>query len=177
MLHDELRAAFPVFAAELAERAAEPHFLEHVLPAATASELDQLESALGVPLPDSYKQLMSVTRGFWLCGGTIQLGVQHPFFHDFPPLDTLTFQQRIAVRQKGGQWPPPSQGMLCFAEFFVQADGDQVLWDVRQGLRSGEYPVYYYAHESRPPEVRRIAATFGGWLATCLEPFSPRDDE
>jgi hypothetical protein len=30
---------------------------------------------------------------------------------------------------KGGGWPPPSQGMLCFAEYSLEADGDQVLFE------------------------------------------------
>jgi hypothetical protein len=31
--------------------------------------------------------------------------------------------------------------MLCFAEFFMEADGDQVLFDVSKGLINGEYPI------------------------------------
>ena len=47
----------------------------------------------------------------------------------------------------------------------VEADGDQVLWDVAAGLKDGEYPVYYYSHESSPPTVRQIAPGFREWLA------------
>jgi hypothetical protein len=54
--------------------------------------------------------------------------------------------------------------MLCFAEFFWEGDGDQVLFDVKQKDENGEYPVYYYAHENQPPTLRKIAASFGEWL-------------
>jgi hypothetical protein len=58
-------------------------------------------------------------------GGVVQFGKQHAFFHEFEPLRSLTPAQRSAVKQKGGAWPPPTDGMLCFAEFFMEADGDQ----------------------------------------------------
>ena len=177
MLHDDLMGSFPGFAAQLAARASEPYLVEHVLPAATDAEISSIETELGLPLPESYKRLLRITRGFWLSGGVIQLSSEHPFFHDFPPLETLTPQQRRVVAQKGGTWPPSSQGMLCFAEYFLEADGDQALWDVSQGLQGGEYPVVYYAHEGRPPSVRPLAAHFGEWLQQCLNAFPPADDE
>lgn len=58
--------------------------------------------------------------------------------------------------------------MLCFAEFFLEADGDQVLFDVSGGLVAGEYPVVYYAHEGSPPSVRRVAGSFAEFLEICL---------
>jgi hypothetical protein len=67
--------------------------------------------------------------------------------------------------------------MLCFAEYFLEADGDQVLWDVKAGLQHGEYPVMYYAHESYPPSVRRIATSFSEWLEHCLDAFPPADED
>ena len=67
--------------------------------------------------------------------------------------------------------------MLCFAEYFLEADGDQVLWDVKPGLQDGEYPVMYYAHESSPPSVRQIAGSFREWLEQCLDAFPPADDD
>ena len=49
------------------------------------AEIADIERQCGVPLPDSYKRLLRCARGFWLLGGSIQFGSQHPFFHDFPP--------------------------------------------------------------------------------------------
>ena len=135
--------------------------MEHVLPPATAADVAALEQRLGLPLPEPYKALLRCTRGFWLMGGVVQFGSLHPFVHDFPPLESLTPQQRRVVALKGGPWPPASQGMLCFAEFFMEADGDQVLFDTSRGLVRGEYPVMYWAHEERPPSVRQLASSFG----------------
>jgi hypothetical protein len=143
--------------------------LEHVLPPAPVAEVDALEHQLGLSLPSSYKKLLQCTRGFWLMGGVVQFGSQHPFFHDFPPLDSLNPQQRRIVALKGGPWPPASQGMLCFAEFFMEADGDQVLFDTSRGLVKGEYPIMYWAHEDRPPSVRQLAESFGEFMEGFLE--------
>lgn len=155
---------FPRFA-----RTAANFELEHVLPAASQTDVANLEGSLGLSLPESYKALLKCTRGFWLMGGVVQFGSQHPFFHDFPPLESLTLPQRRVVELKGGPWPPASQGMLCFAEFFMEADGDQVLFDVAGGLVKGEYPIMYWAHEGRPPSVRKLADTFAEFIETFLE--------
>jgi hypothetical protein len=154
---------FPRFA-----RAARRRHLEHVLPGATAADVAVLEGQLGLLLPESYKRLLRCARGFWLMGGVIQFGPQHPFVHDFPPLELLTPQQRQVVALKGGPWPPASQGMLCFAEFFMEADGDQVLFDTSGGLVGGEYPIMYWAHEGRPPSVRQLAGSFGEFMEGFL---------
>lgn len=159
-----LIARFPRFAALYAGR--EP---EHVLPPASESEILAIEDEVGVPLPDSYKAFLACTRGLWLMDGVIQFGRQHPFVHQFEPLEALTPAQQRVVAAKGGEWPPPSQGMLCFAEFFMEADGDQVLFDTRNGLQHGEYPVVYYAHEGQPPSVRVLAASFLEFIEGCLE--------
>jgi hypothetical protein len=164
---------FPRFAKLAASR--DP---EHVLPPATPAEVEAIEASAGVRLPGSYKQLLRITRGFWLMGGVVQFGKQHPFFHRFPALEELTPQQRSVVAMKGGPWPPASDGMLCFAEFFIEADGDQVLFDVSRGLVNGEYPVMYWAHEGRPPSVRKLAATFAQFMEECLSyPALQNDDE
>jgi hypothetical protein len=161
---DAVATLFPQFARLAADRE-----LEHVLPPATAAEIADLERDLGLTLPMSYKALLARTRGFWLMGGTVQFGSQHPFVHDFPPLDSLNAQQRRTVALKGGPWPPASQGMLCFAEFFMEADGDQVLFDTARGLVDGEYPIMYWAHEDRPPSARRLAGSFGEFMEQFLE--------
>lgn len=160
-----LELAFPEFAKNLGDGS--ELVLEHVLPPASERELEELERAVGVPLPESYKSLLRCARGFWLLGGVIQLGTQHPFFHDFEPLESLTPAQQAGIATKGAEWPPPSQGMLCFAECFLEADGDQVLFDVERGLAKGEYPIVYYAHEV--PCVRRRASSLAAFLADLLE--------
>jgi hypothetical protein len=152
--------------------------IEHILPAASDAEIIEIEARVGVQLPEAYKRLLRCARGFWLLGGAIQFGTQHPFFHTFEPLDKLTPMQRQVVSSRGGAWPPPSQGMLCFAEFFMEADGDQVLWDVSGGMRGGEYSIYYYAHEASPASVRKLSDNFQDWLGEFLgyRDFSLEDD-
>jgi hypothetical protein len=155
---------FPRFA-----RIAGDFELEHILPAATQTDVANLEKGLGLRLPESYKSLLQCARGFWLMGGVVQFGSQHPFLHNFPPLESLTLPQRRVVELKGGPWPPVSQGMLCFAEFFMEADGDQALFDVTGGLVKGEYPVMYWAHERRPPSVLKLADGFAEFMEHFLE--------
>jgi hypothetical protein len=157
------RQDFPAFYECLIER--DGAEIEEILPPASDAKIAELERRLRVPLPVSYKCLLRCARGFWLLGGVIQFGQGRPFFHNFPPLDDLTPRQRDSIIANGGGWPPPSHGMLCFAEFFMEADGDQVLWDVSGGLRDGEYPIYYYAHEESPPSVRKLAESFESWLS------------
>ena len=171
---EELVKLFPRFAA-----LATSHDIENVLPPSTAEEIGSMETRLGVSFPTDYKSLLSVTRGFWLMGGVVQFGRQHPFFHEFERLESLTAIQQQSVRLKGGHWPPPSQGMLCFAEFFMEDDGDQVLFDVSSGLVAGEYPVMYYSHEDRPPSVRRLAQSFKEFMENFLNypEFACDEDE
>jgi hypothetical protein len=166
---------FPRFAELLAAGHGE---IENIEPPANDADIRELEKSLGVSLPKSYKQLLRCARGFWLFGGAVQFGTQHPFYHEFRPMKDLTPQQRDVVKMKGGNWPPPSEGMLCFAEFFMEADGDQVLFDVKNGVRNGEYPIMYYAHESRPPTVRKLADDFAPFLESLLdrEEFRSEDD-
>jgi hypothetical protein len=121
---------FPEFYQRLMER--DGAEIEHVLPPATEADIATIEERLCIELPASYKRFLKCARGFWLLGGVVQFSSGHPFFHDFAPFDQLTPAQQQMVAWKGGDWPPPSQGMLCFAEFFMEADGDQLLWDSRK---------------------------------------------
>lgn len=141
------------------------------MPPATDADLRAIEVELGLELPRSYKRLMRITRGFWLSGGVIQLSRQHPFLHAWPPVEKLAPLQQLSVEEKAGGWPPASEGMVCFAEYFLEADGDQVLWDAKDGLVDGEYPVLYYAHEAGA--VRYLARDFRAWLKQCLDAFPP----
>lgn len=165
---------FPTFGAQLRRGLGNP--IEEVLPGASASELDALEVRLGVDLPPSYRAFLQCTRGLWFFGGIVQMATVHPFFHKFAPLGDLTPDQHAIVRARGGRWPPPSDGMLCFAEFFMEADGDQVLFDVFRRASDRECPVMYYAHETSPPSVRELAPTFRAWLEQFLEYSAFRSD-
>jgi len=140
-----------------------------VAPPATAAELKALEADLGLPLPESYKALLRCARSFWLLDGAVKFGGEHPFVHRFQPFGKLPEAQQRMVTIQGGKWPPPSEGMLCFAEFSMEADGDQVLFDTRGGLANGEYPVVYYAHEQWPPSVRQIAPGFAAFFDEFLD--------
>jgi hypothetical protein len=152
-----LEQQFPKFAANM-------HKLNmgQQLDSLSDQEISSLEARLNIQLPPSYKRFLKCTRGFTALGGIVQMSYEHPFVHNFPPYDQLTEEQKASINQKGGDWPPPSQGMLCFAEFFMEGDGDQVLFDTSHKDELGEYPVYYYAHD--PGTVRKIASSFEQWL-------------
>lgn len=163
---DQLSSDFPGFVSKL-DGDTDP---EQILPGASDEDIAKEEGLLGIPLPESYKRFLKLTRGFDLFGGSVQFGAQHPFPHDFPKIGELSDAQLKVVKMKGGGWPPPSQGMLCFAEYFRDADGDQVLFDVAGGLVDGEYPVVYYSHETHPPTTTQIAASFAEWLnERCID--------
>ncbi|MGL4553565.1 MAG: SMI1/KNR4 family protein [Gemmataceae bacterium] len=161
---DAVAKLFPRFAELAPERE-----LENVAAPATDAELRTLEADLGLPLPESYKALLRCAREFWLLGGVVKFAARHPFVHHFHPFSRLSEAQQRMVTIQGGKWPPPSEGMLCFAECSLEADGDQVLFDVRNGLVNGEYPVVYYAHEQWPPSVRQLAPTFAAFMDGFLD--------
>ncbi|MGL6074399.1 MAG: SMI1/KNR4 family protein [Fimbriiglobus sp.] len=157
---NRLAVAFPEFAAKLGD-GSEFH-LEQVQPPVTDEDLSEIEEFVGVPLPESYKSLLGCGREFWLLGGVVQFGFEHPFTQDFS-------DQEKPHNVKDASWPPPAQGMVCVAEFCLEADGDQVLFDVSRGLVNGEYPVMYYSHESNPPTVRKLADSFPQFLSEFLD--------
>jgi hypothetical protein len=144
--------------------------LEKIQPGLPKKQIDSIEKNLDLILPASYKKFLSHCGGFWAFGGAVKLGNTPPFVHSFEPFDKLTDKQKEFVKQRGGIWPPPSDGMLCFADFFLEADGDQVLFYTKDGLIKGEYPVYYYSHEGKP-SVRKIADSFDEWLNKLPEYF------
>ena len=135
---ENLILQFPKFAAN-----SDKIDIEYELDPLTDQEIGKLEKDLNIELPASYKRFLKCTKGFFPFGGSVQMSETHPFFH------------------KTG----PTSGMLCFAEFFMEGDGDQVLFDVTQKVGNCEYPVYYYDHEDKPPSVRKIANNFEQWLS------------
>ena len=169
-MRPDFSASFPSFAALLPN--SDP---EEILPPRTKAEIADIEASLGVVLPDSYKDFLATAGGLWLLGGVVQMSTTHPFLHDFPAFEELSPRHQSVVQQRGGVWPPASQGMLCFAEYFLQADGDQVLFSIEGGLVDGEYPVFYYAHSDSPPRVTQVATSFAEWIETvCIQSFRRR---
>ena len=120
---------------------------------ATTEEIAQLEFSLGAPLPDSFKRFLSCARTVSF-GDAFKLDSNAVFFHEFGPWEDVTPKRRLHIRS----WPPPSEGMLCFADYWLEGDGDQALFDVSGGLAGGEYPVMYYNHDT--PSVRKVADSF-----------------
>lgn len=151
---------FPTFARFLTSGLADP--IDEVGQAASVEEIATEEGSLGVPLPLSYKTFLMTARSVSIQGGGFQMGPEHPFFHHFPLLEQLPPRQRARVKH----WPPPSEGMLCFADFWLDGDGDQTLFDVSQGLVDGEYPVFYYNHDD--PSVRKLADSFAEFIEQVL---------
>ena len=130
-------AVYPKFARLLKRRT---DLIIELQPGATDEKLATEERLLGLSLPEKLKTLLRASRQIQLEG--FDLG--HLFFHE----------QR-------GKVPGASHGMLCFADYFLEADGDQMLLDPRD-LPADDPPVYYYAHAV--PEVRPLAQSFSAWL-------------
>jgi hypothetical protein len=135
---ERIKAQFPKFAALLKRK-----FESASLPeaGATDEELHALENSLGIQLPGMLATLLRASRQIQLEGLTIGT---HLFFHG-----------------SRGDAPAPSSGMLCFADYWLDADGDQMLIDPKE-LPDDDPPVYYYAHSV--PEVRSTKKTFSAWL-------------
>ena len=133
-----------------------------VLPSASTEDVDALERQLGVPLPSSYNAFLRISWGVHIQGGGLNMFEVHPFFYEFRPFDEVTPRQQKKVKR----CPPPSEGMLCFAEFLLEGDGDQALLHVSRGLQNGEYPVFYYNHEA--PSVGKVADSFMDFVESIV---------
>ena len=134
---DALAADFPKLARFLRRNRDE---IESMRPGASEAELDELSRTLGVPMPAAYRTFLSHTREL-VVGDTLRLTEDHPFVH------TST---KVAL---------PTEGMVCFGEYWLEADGDQVLFDPRAG---DDPPVLYYAHGRRT--VEQVAPSFTRWV-------------
>jgi hypothetical protein len=156
----ELKSIFPNFYQCLIEnRELHPELdVYEVLPGATEEDIQQIEADVHIELPASYKRFLRCTRGMALLGGAVQLGAEHPWFHDWS--DRFKSAELLSSRA-------PSHGMLCFADCWLEADGDQVLFEVSAGLQDEEYPVMYYAHDSYY-KVRKLADSFEEWIERWL---------
>ncbi len=136
---DAIKASYPKFG-QLLQRRAE--LIVELDPGATEDEIKIREQSLDTQLPDALKKLLRACR---------HVHLEH--FH----IDLYCIFYHASRSGIHG----PSDGMLCFADYFLEADGDQVLLDPRE-LPCDDPPVYYYAHEG--PEVRPLAKSFSYWL-------------
>jgi hypothetical protein len=137
---------FPRFARFLGKRLED---IDELAPGYSDTELDALEQALGSTLPADYRHWLGCARTLSLDGLT--LGAEHPF----------------RVERPGGN-EQPIAGMLCLADYHLDADGDQVM--IAAETRDvGQGPVLYYAHGV--PEFRPLAASFRQWIESL--PDSP----
>ena len=143
-LLDGLAVDFPELARFLRRNRDE---IESMRPGASPAELAELSRVVGVPLPAAYRTFLSHAREL-VVGDTVRLTVDHPFTHT------------VAL---------PTEGMLCFGEYWLEADGDQVLFDLRDGTPE-DPPVLYYAHGRRT--VERAAATFREWVESLPRALS-----
>jgi hypothetical protein len=165
---DPFKNEYPEFSAKLA--ASKNADLVDLLPPAMQEDIDEIESKLGIPLPESYKTFLKCTRGFRMFDGDIEFAPDHPFIHKYPAKRDLDKEGRRRVIIDGGVWPPPSDGQMCFATYSLYADGDEMLFDVSNGLIEGEYPVLFFSHASSPPFVSKQADSFAEWLTgRCLD--------
>lgn len=130
---------YPKFARLLTRRS---DLITELLPGATDDELVAMERSLGLNLPASLKTLLHASRHIQL--EAFALGTFYIFTHEL----------------RSGA-PSPSDGMLNFGDCWLEADGDQMLFDPRD-LPADDPPVYYYAHEV--PEVRPLRKSFSAWL-------------
>jgi hypothetical protein len=96
-MENEIKKLFPVFAENIDKLR-----IQNELPPLGDVEIKFLEKVLGVSLPPSYKSFLSCTKGFIALGGSIQMQEQHPFFHEFKPLCSLTEEQKNFVKRRGG---------------------------------------------------------------------------
>lgn len=134
-----LAARFPRFAAFLTANLDD---VDRCRPGLDDAALDRLEDSLDLRLPTAYRAFLRCAREV-VVGDTLQLTATHPFVHD---------SASVAL---------PSQGLLCVADYWLKADGDQVLFDLR-GDAGDDPPVLYYAHGER--RVRVIADGFTPWI-------------
>jgi hypothetical protein len=131
-----LEGLFPKFARFLRRRAGD---VDQIDEPATDSEISAIENALGVPLPQTFKQLLNVTRELHM--NALSLGVEQVFRHP---------------AEVGGP-----TGSICIADYWLEADGDQVLVEYRPDPLP-DPPVFYYAHEQG--SARPLASRLTEWI-------------
>ncbi|MBN1909359.1 MAG: SMI1/KNR4 family protein [Pirellulales bacterium] len=137
---DSLSSNFPKFARFLRRNALR---VEHVQPGISDAALDEMTVRLGVELPETYRIFLKSVREI-VFGDTLQMTMTHPFIYET-------------------DGDSPVESMLCIADYWLQGDGDQVTFNLREHA-GGDPPVFYYAHEQRPPTVKRLSKQFTCWI-------------
>ena len=144
-------ARFPAFAAFLRRH---PGNLDGLGPPATEQELDELQRAVGRPLPPSLREFLLCTRSLVLAEPVINLSIDM--------MQLMEFHHNPERRRR----KPDVLEMVLLCEFWLEADGDQLAFDHTSG-ESGEYPIFYYSHSY--PRVTRVADTFDELLSWWAE--------
>lgn len=115
------------------------------------AQLFETEQLLGLHLPAEWKRFLRCTAALSLEG--LQIGLDRTYI----------------IKPAAGVMLP-IDGMLCFGEYWLEADGDNVLFDLRPGT-GDDPPVVYYSHEAPRQKVRTVATSFTRWLEAL--PRSP----
>jgi hypothetical protein len=134
-IFDALKVEFPKFTRWLKRQLEEAD--GELKPGASEAKIAAQEQVLGIALPGVYRRFMAASSEVNLDG--FRLSLASAFFHP----------------------AAPSEGLLCIADYFWQADGDQVLIDPAH-CGQDDPPVFYYDHET--PEVRPLAKSFTAWV-------------
>ncbi|MBL9082334.1 MAG: hypothetical protein JNK76_11040 [Planctomycetales bacterium] len=143
----ELKSQFPRFAKFLMANVT--RIVEMGAPA-REDELAHIEAELGRSLPVAYAKFLRCARTL-VVDDVLQFTSTHPFIHHSTGSGLST------------------ERMLCIADFWLDADGDQAMIDVGADVTE-DPPVLYYAHEAPGLKLRTIATHFTEWVEAL-----PRD--
>lgn len=134
---DCLKVSFPKLARFLSRNLDQ---VEELGEPASDEQIEHLEQSLGAKLAASYSRFLTCTSVL-VYSDWAQIGLPYTFRHpDAPDL--------------------PSAGRICFGEYWLESDGDQVVFDDADADR--EPAVLYYNHSE--PSVRVLAEDFTAWL-------------
>lgn len=116
---------------------------------ASSEEIAHLEHAIGAPLAESFRRFLSCTSCL-VYGDEASIGLQYTFRH--PAYNPNS----------------PSANRICFGEYWLEGDGDQLLFgDAEEDM---EPPILYYNHSEPSCEV--LAEDFKAWAESLPETLS-----
>jgi len=142
-----IKQQFPKFAGLIKRRLETAEELE---PGASEEELAAVEQAIGFRIPGALRRLFQCSRWISLDGLSLQISL---------------FVHPVASQLVGTQ-------MVCFGEYWLKADGDQVLFRSEE-LLDDDPLVYYYAHAI--PAVEPTKKWFTAWLESLSRSSMFRD--